>query len=263
MRVTCPECLTKFNLKPERVSPDGQMMRCGKCAHMWFFHPDFAEPEKQAAAPLAPPAGGSATDKIFAPDEAFPSFSGSGVVADVAAGAADTGSAAAAVFASDIPAAETPAAFIDHQPWGLSAGQFGGLVFAALMSITITTCLVMKQKIVMAYPAAYGIYAMAGVTVEAPGEGMRLSGIKSQIVEQDGTYRLDVAAKLSNIAGRDLYYPSIRVVVRDGNGDALNNWDFHPDKTALKIDETIPVSFSFENAPEGMKTVEMTAIPSP
>lgn len=53
MRVTCPSCLSLYELPPDLVaalSPSGRALRCAECGHVWHEAPDggFAAPDPQA-----------------------------------------------------------------------------------------------------------------------------------------------------------------------------------------------------------------------
>ncbi|HEY9567958.1 MAG TPA: zinc-ribbon domain-containing protein, partial [Thalassobaculum sp.] len=46
MRVTCPECGSKFKVPDKALGSTGRKLRCGKCTHEWFQEP--AAPEAPA-----------------------------------------------------------------------------------------------------------------------------------------------------------------------------------------------------------------------
>jgi len=73
MILTCPNCRSRFKVKPEALGAAGRTVKCAKCAHKWFASPDDGEEDgapkgaspkgaspksaapKQAAAPKAAP----------------------------------------------------------------------------------------------------------------------------------------------------------------------------------------------------------------
>lgn len=54
MIISCPSCQTQFKVDEGRLSPDGKMVRCSKCRHVWRATPD-EQPGAQFAAPPTPP----------------------------------------------------------------------------------------------------------------------------------------------------------------------------------------------------------------
>ena len=45
MLLTCPNCETVFRVDSDRISPEGQSVRCSVCAHVWQAEPPMLMPE--------------------------------------------------------------------------------------------------------------------------------------------------------------------------------------------------------------------------
>ncbi|EEE43596.2 zinc-ribbon domain-containing protein [Roseibium alexandrii] len=39
MKITCPECSTSYEIKPEALGPEGRSVKCAKCGNRWFVSP--------------------------------------------------------------------------------------------------------------------------------------------------------------------------------------------------------------------------------
>ncbi len=58
MEITCPNCLTKYNLDENRLSPEGSPVRCTRCQHQFTAHRPALQPAPEAplaSAPETPP----------------------------------------------------------------------------------------------------------------------------------------------------------------------------------------------------------------
>jgi predicted Zn finger-like uncharacterized protein len=59
MKITCPDCDTSYDIRPELVGPEGRSVKCARCGNRWFISPrkeDMPAPARPAA-----PAAGPAT----------------------------------------------------------------------------------------------------------------------------------------------------------------------------------------------------------
>lgn len=67
MKITCPDCDTSYDIKPELVGPEGRSVKCARCGNRWFISPrkeDMPSPARPAAAaagPVAAPAAAART----------------------------------------------------------------------------------------------------------------------------------------------------------------------------------------------------------
>lgn len=59
MIITCPECATRYSVKPDAIGPNGRTVRCAACEGTWFvpaepdvleLEPDITEPSSDVAA---------------------------------------------------------------------------------------------------------------------------------------------------------------------------------------------------------------------
>jgi predicted Zn finger-like uncharacterized protein len=51
MIVACPECKTRYNLKPQQIGAQGRTLRCASCGHSWLQQPLAEETPKTPPLP--------------------------------------------------------------------------------------------------------------------------------------------------------------------------------------------------------------------
>ena len=68
MIISCPSCQTQFKVDEGRLSPDGKLVRCTKCGHVWRATPDEQPGAKFAPAPTPPQAETIPAAGISAPE---------------------------------------------------------------------------------------------------------------------------------------------------------------------------------------------------
>lgn len=63
MKITCPDCDTSYDIKPELVGPEGRSVKCARCGNRWFISPrkDEAPAPPRPAASAAGPAAAAKT----------------------------------------------------------------------------------------------------------------------------------------------------------------------------------------------------------
>jgi len=55
MKVSCPNCETKYNLPDERIAAGGTKVKCSKCKHVFTVAPPPATPEEEVEQLLEEP----------------------------------------------------------------------------------------------------------------------------------------------------------------------------------------------------------------
>jgi len=56
MKLTCPNCSSRFKVKDGALGTKGRKVKCGKCGHRWYAMPEAAPAPVAAATPAATPA---------------------------------------------------------------------------------------------------------------------------------------------------------------------------------------------------------------
>jgi len=264
MLFTCDKCQTQYKLDPARMKPGGQTVRCTECGNSWFAKPEKPseaaapveapkEAVQEASPPSPPPAPEPKAPVQEIPPAADVEFQEALVTAEQAA-------------AKNIPAAVKPAEgaealpVIDNNPAGMGALQFGLCTFLLLLFTTLIPLLVLRGPIVRHAPVMAAFYESVGISMPAPGEGLRLSEMTSETRVVAGEKKLFIEAKLTNQSSETKDHPRLRVDVLGPYGASLKYWIFQAEGTRLASGDTIPVTLSFESVPADGQTVEMRVV---
>jgi len=143
MKVSCPNCETKYNLPDDRIAPGGTKVKCSKCKHVFTVTPPPATPEEEVEMLLEEPGQEAAQQAGEKPDfdAAFEEAVAGGAKAEQEeAGAAEAGgqapageSAPAGEQAPAEEAAEAPAGGEEEEQRLMAeAAAQGGDLFKSL-----------------------------------------------------------------------------------------------------------------------------------
>lgn len=137
------------------------------------------------------------------------------------------------------------------RPMGLDAGQFGILSFLFLMFLTLSFLFLGQRLLVQKWPATGALYGAMGISVAAPGEGLKIGEMTAEKQFSNEGKTLVLEAKISNISEKVIAYPSLRVRALGAEGKVLEEWRFHPrDKDPVKPGESVPLRMEFANPPD-------------
>jgi len=264
MILTCPQCQAQYKLDPAKLGAAGRDVRCVSCSHMWFQIPETAvSDESQKLQAAVPPEAQSITDALHTilekDDAAFEA-----VLSTVAQGAKPKGLKGQEAMDAVMPRAVEPevkrsmvrqdAMVITHNPFGLSANLFGGMVFLLCSFLTLAVLFVGKTPIVRHWPQMALLYKTIGFSVKAPGEGLRLSEITAERRIDDHSKSLVVEGKMTNMTEHDIAYPTLHVILKNDSG-ITKTWDQKPGVTQIASGDVVPVMLQLDNPPEDGSTV--------
>lgn len=271
MILTCPQCQAQYKLDPAMLGAAGRDVRCVTCRHMWFQLPDTAvseaaqKPAETAAAPMQETAAQSITDALNSilekDDAAFDE-----VLSTVAKGAKTAKEPPASVMPHDkTPIKEksmirqdaAALAVLTHNPLGMGAQLFGGLVFLLCCFLTLAVIFVGKGPIVRHWPQMALLYKTIGFEVKAPGEGLRLSEVTAEKRIDDHSKTLVVEGKMTNMTEHDIAYPALHVILKNDRNAITKTWDLKPGVTQIASGDIVPVMLQLDGAPEDGTTVEV------
>lgn len=276
MILTCPQCQAQYKLDPAKLGASGRDVRCVTCRHMWFQLPDTAvseaamysapqKPPAEAASPMQEKAAQSITDALNSilekDDAAFDE-----VLSTVAKGAKTVKEPPASVTPRDKAPVEKKSmirqdasalAVLTHNPLGLGAQLFGGLVFLLCCFLTLAVIFMGKGPIVRHWPQMALLYKTIGFEVKAPGEGLRLSEITAEKRIDDHSKTLVVEGKMTNMSAHDIAYPALHVILKNDRNAITKTWDLKPGVTQIASGDIVPVMLQLEGMPEDGSTVEV------
>ena len=271
MILTCPQCHAQYKLDPATLGVAGRDVRCVSCSHTWFQIPETAvaaEPQKPAEMPqaAAQPAQ-SVTDALHTilekDDAAFQAVLSN--VAQSVKGKENKGQEALGVT----PASSAPepkrksiikqdAVIVTHNPLGLGANAFGGLVFLLFCFLTLGVLFAGKGPIVHAWPQMSLLYKTIGFEVRAPGEGLRLSEVTAERRIDDNGKVLVLEGKLTNITEQSIPYPTLHVRLKKDTGGVTKTWDVKPGVAQVSSGDIIPLMIQLDDPPEDGATVDVS-----
>ena len=236
MRVTCPECESKFKVPDKALGETGRKLRCGQCGHQWFQEPVRKAAEPQAKAKAKPKAK---TEPAEDPDDTFAEAPG------------DDGEDREDGFAADLRAHRDDDD-LDPPPLG-GMSRFRGrraserprrqlpiplLVLAAAAVAIPVILLAARGALVEAWPASALLYDSVGLHVPVPGEGLVLQNVYVQRQQEGSVPLLVVAGEIRNPTDRFRSLPALRGTVLDEQGNALQSWLFAAETPQLLPGDT-------------------------
>jgi predicted Zn finger-like uncharacterized protein len=238
MILTCPACGTRYQADEAKFPPDGRMVRCAKCSHVWHqagfsgvAEPDVAiiapEPERETQ-PQSEPEPDSAFSRIraFAPKPAEPSV------------------------------AREPIA------WGAMLGVAAGWI--ALIAVVLVigySAVKYRQEIAMIWPQSAGVYSSLGLKVN--NRGIDFAHVDYHRESEDGQVVLAVTGTIVNDGDRELPVPqSVRVTLSDASNHEIYHWNFTPNVQTLKPGQSATFLTRLSSPPAAASHLEVRFSPN-
>jgi predicted Zn finger-like uncharacterized protein len=239
MILTCPACGTRYQADEAKFPPDGRMVRCAKCSHVWHqaglsgaSEPDVAiiapEPRPEAQLPQSEPEPESAFSRIraFAPRPAEPSV------------------------------AREPIA------WGAMLGVAAGWI--ALIAVVLVigySAVKYRQEIAMIWPQSAGVYSSLGLKVN--NRGIDFAHVDYHRESEDGQVVLAVTGTIVNDGDRELPVPqSVRVTLSDASNHEIYHWNFTPNVQTLKPGQSATFLTRLSSPPAAASHLEVRFSPN-
>lgn len=209
MILTCPACETRYQADEAKFPPDGRMVRCAKCGHVWHQPGPAAAPEPDVAA-IAPAREPEPRASAPEPDPIFSSIR---------------------AFA---PKPQAPSVERTPIPWGAMLGVAAGWIALIAVVLVIGYSIVKyRQEIAMIWPQSAGVYSSLGLKVN--NRGIDFVHVDYHRESEDGQVVLAVTGTIVNDGDRELPVPqSVRVTLSDASNHELYHWNFTPNVQTLK-----------------------------
>lgn len=240
MRVTCPNCQSKFKVPNKALGDKGRKVRCGSCQHQWFQTPPApkAGPEADAvpaadapleeqAAPADPPEDAEAPGD----SEEFDPPPLRGLTRE------------RGFRPRDKPARRVPMAL---------------LVLLGIAVAIPAALFAARESLVHAWPASALLYQTVGLPVPVPGEGLVLQNVYVQHRLEGTVTLLVVNGEIRNPSDRQRSIPAIQGTVLDAEGRQLQSWLFQPDPALLLPKDTVRFTSEFAGPAAGAAKVHVT-----
>ncbi|MEQ8602325.1 MAG: zinc-ribbon domain-containing protein [Marivibrio sp.] len=285
MILTCPNCRSRFKVKPEALGAQGRTVKCAKCAHKWFASPDDGEEggAPKSAAPKKPPAP-KAGPKKAAPKKAPTKQETAAKPKPAPAAEVDEDEFEPPAFADGGkygPGSETAddafeppppppgrerSAGYDEPPLGpdeeivprqrqpktVKKSPLGAWIF--LLVLVVGVCVggfFFRHDIVKAYRPANAIFSAIGFPVDTLGFGLELPAPKSQAIIDGDQRTLRITGEIRNTTAEPIDAPLLRGALRNAQGDDLTVWTFEAAEERILPGETVSYETEVENPPRG------------
>ena len=245
MILTCPACGTRYQADAAKFPPEGRMVRCAKCSHVWHQQGAVAAPEPDVAeiapAPEAQPERRSAPDT-----EPEPSFAG------------------LRAFAPRPDAAMLEDDDEEREPiaWGAMLGVAAGWI--ALIAVVLVigySAVKYRQEIAMIWPQSAGVYSTLGLKVN--NRGIDFAHVDYHRESEDGQVVLAVTGTIVNDGDRELPVPqSVRVTLSDATNHELYHWNFTPNVQTLKPGQSAAFLTRLSSPPAAATHLEVRFSPN-
>jgi len=105
--------------------------------------------------------------------------------------------------------------------------------FVGVLFMMLVGAVVAREQIVQAWPASARLYAVAGLSTDAPGTGLVLQSIRSEQRFEGAVPVLRVTGQVANISQQAREIPEIRAVSLDAQRRPIQSWKFTATPTRL------------------------------
>jgi predicted Zn finger-like uncharacterized protein len=232
MILTCPACQTRYQVDATQFPPQGRSVRCARCSTVWHAEAEEMafEPEPERVEPRfeAPPV----REAYAEPETRDPEPQEEAVTWD--------------------EPADKPQVKVWQQKWFLAAGWAA----LAVMVIAIgAIASVYRHQVVEAWPQSESVYAKLGMKVAT--SGLKIGNTKNSWDVHKGQRVLTVSGALTNVAGRELPVPQIRIGLVDNEKREVYHWTVAPGVITLKPGQSTRFVTQLSNPPEGVADLQI------
>lgn len=235
MVITCPNCRTRFQIRPSSLGEKGRNVRCSSCGNRWFVEP-FPEP----AAPAPPAPEPVPTSPAPAPEPA--------------------------AAAPPPPPEPTPLSTAPPRPSARRATSRGsgiaGWLVLAVVALALVGAVVARNAIVATVPAALPIYRLVGlpVTLEL---GLAFRDLGSSRRDTATGSTVLVTGTIVNTTGREVRVPRLRIALLDQGSREIESGLHDPPQRSLPPQGTTRFEIALENPPDEARDFTITFAETP
>lgn len=278
MIISCPQCQTKYQVADKAIGSVGRKVQCANCQTSWQATADVPPRPKLVAQTEKPD-----PDRLFdseaeaALDQEFE---------DVARDAAGTPASPRETPAAQIKSATEAVAEkkagtakknesslddklqskrqrdLEKRQKALSNKLPMARVRRALRVVGLMILvgiigggIVLRTPIVRAYPDLGGIYAAVGLGVNVV--GLEFNNVETLRTLRDGSDVMVITAIISNVAGRNISVPTVKVSLVGADGASLYQWTVRPKAKILGAGESVQFETQLKAAPADTSTVRL------
>jgi predicted Zn finger-like uncharacterized protein len=122
----------------------------------------------------------------------------------------------------------------------LSAATMVWSVVVLAVLVAVIAGIAAREQVVAAWPPATRLYTMVGLAVQPPGIGLELRKTTPLFTTENGVRTLVVEGEVANISQIARSVPTLKVVLRDGNGTELQALHFDVAEQRLLPGASVP-----------------------
>ena len=230
MILTCPSCDTRYMLDIDSLRPEGQIVRCFKCKHVWVQDPSKIEDEG-ATEDIGEDIGGDIAEDDEPID--LESFEPRPVDRE-----------------TDKPIEVKPRSKID--------GIINWVLFCVIFGGAITSAIIYRDVVREIWPVSSRLYTLIGLGVEVPGAGFELRNIQSKRTKKDGVPSLTISGEIANVSRKVRVVPIFSGELTNSAGESLHSWTFTIPQKNLLPGESVTFKTVTSNLPKGTAGLNIT-----
>lgn len=251
MLVSCPSCTTRYVVDPVSIGASGRRVKCVRCGEVWHQTlPDDVErvrPEERGA-PIGEEAapGLQLEEGDWHPggaeaESATSDGDGANFIEELARQADEQSEVDAVSAALNRRRAQRPNLPATAKPKKRGQGAAVVALLVLLLGGLAGVGYVARAQIVALWPPALKLYETVGLPVdledtgllETVEAGLSLYDIEAEWVDEVGSRVLWVRGRIGNDSDVSRRVPALRVILRDGDGAMLQDWEFSADSDRL------------------------------
>ncbi len=282
MKLTCPNCSSRFKIKDGALGTKGRKVKCGKCEHRWHAMPEAAPAPAAAVKPAAAPADPT---EDFAPPplpppppvadptdvppppppppvpQATPVADDPDVDDDEDDDYDDDEVGVPDAMLADPPPIPPESSFVlrnrNPEPQGGGTLKYWILLVLILASSS-GAAFWWRDTVVHHFPAANKAFMMVGYPANTLGYGLKIFEPKTFLDAKGRKRILGVSGQIMNETGKIIEVPLLKAILIGTKGEDVTSWSFEAKEPRILPGEKVEYETMTENPPRGTTGLRIT-----
>jgi predicted Zn finger-like uncharacterized protein len=252
MKLTCPNCSSRFKIKDDALGTKGRKVKCGKCEHRWHAMPEAApapaaapaEPTEDFAPPPPPPPVPQVAPVADDPD----------VDDDEDDDYDDDEVGVPDAMLADPPPIPPESSFVlrnrNPEPQGGGTLKYWILLILILASGS-GAAFWWRDTVVHHFPAANKAFMMVGYPANTIGYGLKIFEPKTFLNVKGRKRIFSVSGQIMNETGKIIEVPFLKAILIGTKGEDVMSWSFEAKEPRILPGEKVEYETMTENPPRG------------